>query len=54
MRAAAPARAAGAALIPAYHYAFLTAAAVTVLAVLFALTIRDTDAAATMRRRDPE
>ena len=48
---AAPAGATGAALVPAFHYAFLTAAAITVLAAGFALTIRDADAAATMRRR---
>jgi MFS family permease len=50
--AAAPAGTAGAALVPAFHYAFLACAAVTVLALGFALTIRDADAAATMRRRD--
>ena len=50
---AAPAGATGAALVPAFHYAFLTAAAITVLAAGFALTIRDADAAATMRRREP-
>ena len=40
----------GAALVPAFHYAFLTAAAVIAIAALIALTIRDADAAATMRR----
>ena len=47
-----PAGATGAALIPAFHYAFLTAAAVVAIGVLIALTIRDADAAATMRRRE--
>ena len=51
LSAAAPAHAAGAALIPAFHQAFLTAAVMTAVAVGFALTIRDADAAGTMRRR---
>jgi EmrB/QacA subfamily drug resistance transporter len=41
----------GAALVPAFHHAFLAAAALVVAAGLIALTIRDSDAAATMRRR---
>ena len=48
-----PAGAIGAALVPAFHHAFLTAAAMTVIAAGFALTIRDADAAGTMRRREP-
>jgi EmrB/QacA subfamily drug resistance transporter len=48
-----PARAAGAALIPAFHHAFLTAGGMIVIAALIALTIRDADAAVTMRRREP-
>ena len=47
---ASPAGATGAALVPAFHYAFLTAAAVIAIAALIALTIRDADAAGTMRR----
>jgi EmrB/QacA subfamily drug resistance transporter len=53
LSASAPAHAAGAALIPAFHQAFLTAAVMTAVAVGFALTIRDADAAGTMRRREP-
>jgi EmrB/QacA subfamily drug resistance transporter len=41
----------GAALVPAFHHAFLAAAALVVAAGLIALTIRDSDAAASMRRR---
>jgi EmrB/QacA subfamily drug resistance transporter len=41
----------GAARIPAFHHAFFTAAGIIVAAGLVALTIRDTDAAASMRRR---
>ena len=51
--ASAPAGATGAALIPAFHNAFLTAASMSRIAARFALTIRDADAAATMRRREP-
>jgi EmrB/QacA subfamily drug resistance transporter len=40
----------GAALVTAFHHAFLTAAAMVVAAGLIALRIRDIDAAATMRR----
>jgi len=47
-----PAGAAGAALVPAFHHAFLTAAVVSSIGVLIALTIRDSDAAATMRPRE--
>ncbi|GCF10447.1 MDR family MFS transporter [Dictyobacter arantiisoli] len=36
--------------LTAYHIAFLTAAVLTLLAVIFALNIRDKDAAATMQR----
>ena len=50
--ASAPAGATGAALIPAFHPALLTAASLSRLGVLIALTIRDSDAAATMRRRE--
>jgi EmrB/QacA subfamily drug resistance transporter len=53
LSASAPAHAAGAALIPAFHDAFLTAAVMIAVAVGFALTIRDADAADTMRRREP-
>jgi EmrB/QacA subfamily drug resistance transporter len=53
LSATAPARAAGAALIPAFHHAFLTAGAMVFVAAGIALTIRDTDATVTMRRRDP-
>jgi EmrB/QacA subfamily drug resistance transporter len=42
---------AGAALVPAFHHAFLTAAGIIVAAGLAALAIRDSDAAATMRQR---
>jgi EmrB/QacA subfamily drug resistance transporter len=41
----------GAALVPAFHHAFLAAAALVVASGLIALTIRDSDAAASMRRR---
>jgi EmrB/QacA subfamily drug resistance transporter len=50
--ATSPAGATGGALVPAYHYAFLTAAAIAGIGALFALTIRDADAANTMRRRE--
>jgi EmrB/QacA subfamily drug resistance transporter len=43
----------GAALVPAFHHAFLAAAGFIVAAGLVALTIRDADAAASMRRRGP-
>jgi EmrB/QacA subfamily drug resistance transporter len=42
---------AGAALVPAFHHAFLAAAAIIVAAGLAALLIRDADAAASMRGR---
>ena len=45
-----PAGATGATLVPAFRHAFLTAAAIATIAALIALTIRDADAAATMRR----
>jgi EmrB/QacA subfamily drug resistance transporter len=48
-----PAGATGAALIPAFHRAFFTAAAMGAVGAGFALTIRDSDAAATMRRPEP-
>jgi EmrB/QacA subfamily drug resistance transporter len=41
----------GAALVPAFHHAFLTAAGIIVVAGLAALAIRDSDAAASMRKR---
>jgi hypothetical protein len=41
----------GAALVPAYHHAFLTATALIVAAGLAALLIRDSDAAASMLAR---
>jgi hypothetical protein len=41
----------GAALVPAFHDAFLTAAALIVAAGLAAFTIRDSDAAASMLAR---
>jgi EmrB/QacA subfamily drug resistance transporter len=41
----------GAALVPAFHHAFLVAAAIIVVAAVAALTIRDSDAAASMRMR---
>jgi MFS family permease len=44
-------RGAGAALVPAFHHAFFTAAALMALAGLIALTIRDSDAASTIVRR---
>ena len=47
-----PAGATGATLVPAFRHAFLTAAAIATIAALIALTIRDADAAATMRRRE--
>jgi hypothetical protein len=50
--AASPAGATGAALVPAFHQAYLTAAVVSGIGVLIALTIRDSDAAATMRPRE--
>jgi hypothetical protein len=50
--ASAPAGASGAALVPAFHHAYLTAAAVSAIGALIALTIRDSDAAATMRPRE--
>ena len=43
---------AGAAPVTAFHHAFLTAAGVMVIAALIALTIRDADAATTMRRQE--
>jgi EmrB/QacA subfamily drug resistance transporter len=48
---AAPAGTSGAALVPAFHHAFLAAAGFIVCAGLVALTIRDSDAAASMRQR---
>jgi EmrB/QacA subfamily drug resistance transporter len=48
--ASSPVGATGAALVPAFHRAFLVATAVAVIGALIALTIRDADAAATMRR----
>ncbi len=51
--ATAPAGATGAALIPAFHNAFLTAGGMIIIGALFALTIRDADAAVTMRREPP-
>ena len=50
--ASVPAGATGAALVPAFHNALLTAASLSGIAALVALTIRDADAAATMRRRN--
>jgi EmrB/QacA subfamily drug resistance transporter len=50
--ASVPAGATGAALVPAFHHALLTAASLSGIAALIALTIRDSDAAATMRRRE--
>ena len=50
--ASAPAGATGAALVPAFHNAFLAAAAIAAIGVGFTLTIHDSDAAATMRRRE--
>ena len=47
-----PAGTTGAALIPAFHHAFLTAAAVAAIGTLIALTIHDTDAAPAMRPRE--
>jgi EmrB/QacA subfamily drug resistance transporter len=47
-----PVGATGAALVPAFHHAFLTAALIEAIGVPFALIIRDSDAAATMRRRE--
>ncbi len=44
----------GASLLPAYHNAFLAVAALLILGALFALKIRDSDAAASMRRGSPE
>jgi MFS family permease len=51
VRAGVRAGSGGAALVPAFHHAFLTAAGFIVAAGLVALTIRDADAAASMRRR---
>jgi hypothetical protein len=48
--ASAPAGAAGAALLPAFHNAFLAASAMAAIGLPFALAIRDADAANTMRR----
>jgi EmrB/QacA subfamily drug resistance transporter len=48
---ASPAGATGAALVPAFHTAFLTAAAIAALGVGFTFTIRNSDAASTMRPR---
>jgi EmrB/QacA subfamily drug resistance transporter len=48
-----PAGAAGATLIPVYHYAFFTAAAIAAVGIPSALIIRNSDAAATMHRREP-
>ena len=50
--ASVPPGATGAALVPAFHHALLTAASLSGIAALIALTIRDSDAAATMRRRE--
>jgi EmrB/QacA subfamily drug resistance transporter len=50
--ASAPAGTTGAALVPAFHHALLTAASLSGIGALIALTIRDADAAATMRRRE--
>jgi EmrB/QacA subfamily drug resistance transporter len=47
----APPGAHGAVLVPAFHHAFLAAAALVVAAGLIALTIRDSDAAASLRAR---
>ncbi len=47
----APPGATGAALIPAFHTAFLTAAAIAALGIGFTFTIRNADAASTMRPR---
>jgi hypothetical protein len=44
----------GAELIPAYHNAFLAAAALLLIAALLALKIHDSDAAPTMRRKAEE
>jgi EmrB/QacA subfamily drug resistance transporter len=49
--ASAPPGATGAALIPAFHHALFTAASLSGIGALIALTIRDSDAAATMRRQ---
>ena len=46
-----PAGPTGATLVPAFRHAFLTAAAIAAIATLIARTIRDADAAATMRPR---
>jgi hypothetical protein len=50
--ASSPAGATGAALLPAFQHALLTAASMSGIAALFALTIRDSDAANTMRPRE--
>ena len=47
-----PAGPTGATLVPAFRHAFLTAAAIAAIATLIARTIRDADAAATMRPRE--
>ena len=47
-----PAGASGAALVPVFHRAFLAAALMEAIGVPFALAIRDSDAAATMRHRE--
>jgi EmrB/QacA subfamily drug resistance transporter len=44
----------GADLLPAYHNAFIAAAALLLIGALLALKIRDSDAAPTMRRRAKE
>ncbi len=49
--ASSPPGATGAALVPAFHYAFFAAAAIAAIGATVALTIRDADAAATMRPR---
>ncbi len=49
--ASSPPGATGAALVPAFHYAFLAAAAIAAIGAAVALTIRDADAAVTMRSR---
>ena len=50
--ASSPPGATGAALLPAFQHALLTAASMSGIAALFALTIRDSDAANTMRPRE--
>jgi EmrB/QacA subfamily drug resistance transporter len=51
--ASSPAGATGAVLVPAFHYAFFAAAGIAGIGTVVAMTIRDSDAAATMRRRPP-